>query len=110
MLQVFDVLHLDDRSTRPLPYSERRALLEELALDGPAWRTPASVVVERTEDFVARVEEQSGAGHSLSGLVIDDRELNVETAQQMGFAVIHYRDPTQLRAELRHHDVAVTAG
>jgi bifunctional non-homologous end joining protein LigD len=57
MLQVFDVLHLDGRSTRPLPYSARRALLEELALDGPAWRTPASVVVDRTEDFVARVED-----------------------------------------------------
>ena len=27
MLQVFDVLHLDDRSTRALPYRERRALL-----------------------------------------------------------------------------------
>jgi len=37
MLQVFDLLHLDGRSTRPLPYGERRALLEELALDGPAW-------------------------------------------------------------------------
>jgi len=57
MLQVFDVLHLDGRSTRPLPYSERRALLEELTLDGPAWRTPASLVVERSEDFVAGVEE-----------------------------------------------------
>lgn len=57
MLQVFDVLHLDGNSTRPLPYAERRALLAELALDGPAWRTPASVVVERAEDFVARVEE-----------------------------------------------------
>lgn len=57
MLQIFDVLHLDGRSTRPLPYSERRALLEELALDGPAWRTPASVVVERAEDFVAQVAE-----------------------------------------------------
>ena len=57
MLQVFDVLHLDGHSTRPLPYSERRSLLDELALDGPAWRAPASVVVERSEDFVARVEE-----------------------------------------------------
>jgi bifunctional non-homologous end joining protein LigD len=57
MLQVFDVLHLDGRSTRPLPYFERRALLEELALDGPAWRTPASVVMERSEDFVTRVEK-----------------------------------------------------
>jgi bifunctional non-homologous end joining protein LigD len=57
MLQVFDVLHLDGHSTRPLPYLERRSLLDELALDGPAWRTPASVVVDRSEDFVARVEE-----------------------------------------------------
>jgi bifunctional non-homologous end joining protein LigD len=57
MLEVFDVLHVDGESTRRLPYSERRALLEDLALDGPAWRTPASVVVERPEDFVARVAE-----------------------------------------------------
>jgi len=57
MLQVFDLLHLDGRSTRPLPYAERRALLEELALDGAAWRTPASMVLERSGDFVARVAE-----------------------------------------------------
>jgi len=57
MLEVFDVLHLDGDSTRSLPYRERRALLEELALDGPARRTPASLMVERAEDFVARVQE-----------------------------------------------------
>lgn len=57
MLQAFDLLHLDGKSTRVLPYPERRSLLEELALDGPAWRTPASLVVERSEDFVTQVEE-----------------------------------------------------
>ena len=57
VLQLFDVLHLDGNSTRPLRYLERRSLLDELALDGPAWRTPASLVVERTEDFVGQVEE-----------------------------------------------------
>ena len=57
MLQLFDVLHLNGRSTRSLPYTERRALLEEFALDGPAWRTPASMLVDRTDDFVARVAE-----------------------------------------------------
>jgi bifunctional non-homologous end joining protein LigD len=57
ILHAFDVLHLDGRSTRGLPYRERRALLDELALDGPAWRTPASIVVERSEEFVARVAE-----------------------------------------------------
>jgi bifunctional non-homologous end joining protein LigD len=55
MLHVFDVLHLDGRSTRALPYRERRALLAGLAFDGPAWRTPASIVVDEAGEFVSRV-------------------------------------------------------
>jgi bifunctional non-homologous end joining protein LigD len=55
MLQIFDILHLDGRSTRALPYAERRAILDELALDGSAWRTPASIVAHQTERFVSRV-------------------------------------------------------
>ena len=55
MLQVFDLLHFDGRSTRALPYRERRVLLGELVLDGPAWRTPASIVVDEPHEFVARV-------------------------------------------------------
>ena len=50
-LIVFDVLHLAGRSTRRLPYRERRALLESLALEGPAWRTPRTFAVD--EDLVA---------------------------------------------------------
>jgi bifunctional non-homologous end joining protein LigD len=38
---VFDVLHLSGRSTRELPYEERRSILEGLGLDGPSWQTPA---------------------------------------------------------------------
>jgi bifunctional non-homologous end joining protein LigD len=38
---IFDVLHLDGRSTMGLPYTERRQVLEDLALDGPAWQTPS---------------------------------------------------------------------
>ena len=37
---IFDVLHLDGRSTMSAPYRERRALLEDLDLSGPSWRTP----------------------------------------------------------------------
>jgi len=37
---VFDVLHLDGRSTVSAPYRERRALLDDLGLTGPSWRTP----------------------------------------------------------------------
>jgi bifunctional non-homologous end joining protein LigD len=37
---IFDLLYLDGRLTLPLAYEDRRALLEELELEGPAWRTP----------------------------------------------------------------------
>ncbi len=57
MLQIFDILHLDGRSTRTLPYTERRALLGELTLDGPSWRTPASLVVDKPDDFVSRIRQ-----------------------------------------------------
>ncbi|WP_456844160.1 non-homologous end-joining DNA ligase [Cellulomonas sp. P5_C6] len=39
---VFDVLHLDGRSTVSLPYDERRRLLESLGVAGPSWQTPPS--------------------------------------------------------------------
>jgi bifunctional non-homologous end joining protein LigD len=37
---IFDLLHLDGRCVRHLPYLERRELLDGLGLDGPRWRTP----------------------------------------------------------------------
>jgi bifunctional non-homologous end joining protein LigD len=37
---IFDLLHLDGRCVRDLPYLERRELLEGLGLDGPRWHTP----------------------------------------------------------------------
>ena len=41
---IFDVLHLDGRSTRDLPWTERRAVLEDLELQGPGWQTPKAHV------------------------------------------------------------------
>jgi bifunctional non-homologous end joining protein LigD len=55
-LIVFDVLHLSGRSTRGLPYRARRALLEELRLDGPAWRTPRAFAID--EDLAAVTRER----------------------------------------------------
>jgi bifunctional non-homologous end joining protein LigD len=37
---IFDLLYLDGRTLCARPYRERRAALEDLGLDGPAWRTP----------------------------------------------------------------------
>jgi bifunctional non-homologous end joining protein LigD len=37
---IFDLLHLDGRCVRELPYLDRRKLLEGLGLDGQRWRIP----------------------------------------------------------------------
>jgi bifunctional non-homologous end joining protein LigD len=41
---VFDVLHLDGQPTTGLTYDERRALLDELGVEGPRWSTPPAFV------------------------------------------------------------------
>jgi bifunctional non-homologous end joining protein LigD len=39
---AFDVLSIDNRTVTRLPYSERRAILADLNLNGHLWRTPES--------------------------------------------------------------------
>src|SRR3954463_8981635 len=43
-LVVFDVLHVSGRSTRNLPYTRRRSLLDDLGLHGDRWLVPAHFV------------------------------------------------------------------
>jgi bifunctional non-homologous end joining protein LigD len=42
VVMLFDVLWLEGHATIGLPYRERRRLLEQLSLAGPAWQTPPS--------------------------------------------------------------------
>ena len=60
---IFDLLYLDGRLTIELPYRERRALLEGLELNGPAWQTPAYHAGEGRELLAATAE------HGLEGVV-----------------------------------------
>ncbi|MFI9169446.1 ATP-dependent DNA ligase [Streptomyces lincolnensis] len=62
-LVLFDVLHLGRHSLLRLPYVRRRALLEELALTGPRWSTPAALVGHGEQALRATRE------HGLEGLV-----------------------------------------
>jgi bifunctional non-homologous end joining protein LigD len=41
---LFDVLWLDGHSTCELPYTDRRTVLEGLALAGPTWQTPPTTI------------------------------------------------------------------
>jgi bifunctional non-homologous end joining protein LigD len=64
MYLIFDVLQLDGRPLLDLPYSERRALLDELALSGPNWQTPPSFP---GADFAA--VQAVSAEHRMEGVV-----------------------------------------
>jgi bifunctional non-homologous end joining protein LigD len=60
---IFDLLYLDGRRTMNLPYHQRRALLEQLELQGPAWQTPAYREGDGA-DFLAATAE-----HGLEGVL-----------------------------------------
>ncbi|MEU9351263.1 ATP-dependent DNA ligase [Streptomyces griseoloalbus] len=62
-LVLFDVMHLDGQSLIRLPYTGRREALLNLALDGPAWSTPAAIVGHGAQALRATLR------HGLEGLV-----------------------------------------
>jgi len=61
---AFDLLSLDGRSLLDEPYTQRRARLEELGLNGPHWQTPPSFTDTVGPDVLA-VSKQ----HGLEGVV-----------------------------------------
>ena len=109
---IFDLLYLDGRSTMELPYRERRALLEELELRGPAWQTPAYHVGEGRELLAASAEQRSGGRASpsawtrptgpgkRSGRVVEDQERQPPGARDRRVAAGQGRRAGQLGALL----------
>ena len=66
---VFDLLEFDGHDLRPLPLSDRRRLLDDLELDGPAWKTPPVFVDDgrATLDAAARLELEGVVAKRLDG-------------------------------------------
>jgi bifunctional non-homologous end joining protein LigD len=75
---IFDVLYLDGRLLMDLPYEERRGMLDELGLEGPAWRTPASHRGEGTALFKASAEQ------GLEGVVAKRLDSRYEAGRRTG--------------------------
>ncbi len=55
---AFDLLRLEGRSTLALPYTERRSLLEGLAIDGRHWKTPPHWTEDGASILAAAREQQ----------------------------------------------------
>ena len=60
-LVLFDLLHLSGRSTRELPYEDRRSLLEGLGLEGPGRQVPGYYAGEGS-DLLAASKRQGLEG------------------------------------------------
>jgi bifunctional non-homologous end joining protein LigD len=60
---IFDLLYLDGELLYGKPYRERRALLESLGLEGPAWSVPASFQGEGAQFL------EASRAHGLEGIV-----------------------------------------
>jgi bifunctional non-homologous end joining protein LigD len=76
---AFDLLHLDGRPLLDKPYQARRALLDELALQGPSWQTPPSFTGEAGAD-VQKVSVQ----HDLEGIVAKRLASRYEPGKRTG--------------------------
>jgi bifunctional non-homologous end joining protein LigD len=75
---IFDVLHEDGRSLLELPYEERRARLDALALEGPAWRAP------RAHGGDGAAFREATRAQGLEGVVAKRRDSCYEPGRRSG--------------------------
>jgi bifunctional non-homologous end joining protein LigD len=73
---IFDVLYLNGHSTMSLPYRQRRQLLTDLRLEGPAWRVPGY----HEGDGRALLEATKAQG--IEGLVAKELESRYEPGRR----------------------------
>jgi bifunctional non-homologous end joining protein LigD len=91
-LMVFDVLRVEGADAMCLPYAERRALLEALDLEGPAWQTPPVFDDGRALLEATRI-------HALEGVVAKKRREPYRPGERCWVKVKH-RDYWRFGQEL----------
>jgi bifunctional non-homologous end joining protein LigD len=87
---IFDLLQLDGRPLFDLPYADRRALLDELALNGPYWQTPPSFP---GEDFSA--VQGVSLEHRMEGVVAK----RLDSVYAPGIRTDHWRKIKNVRRQ-----------
>ena len=87
---IFDLLQLDGRPLFDLPYADRRALLDELALTGPYWQTPPSFP---GEDFSA--VQGVSREHHMEGVVAK----RLDSVYAPGIRTDHWRKIKNVRRQ-----------
>jgi bifunctional non-homologous end joining protein LigD len=92
---LFDLLYLDGRNLMPLPYTQRRAMLEELTLAGPHWQV--------TPSYINRGQQMLDAArqNSLEGIIAKKIDSTYEVGR---------RSPSWLKIKIIQRQEFVIAG
>jgi putative hydrolase of the HAD superfamily len=94
-------------NNEPLELNQYRIEAFHLRRDFAVFFSSCYVRSRKPEELIFRVALEVTQCLPEQCIFIDDRPLNLESPRRLGMNVIHYRDPEQLRSELRNHGVEV---
>jgi len=94
-------------NNEPLELNQYRIEAFQLRSDFAVFFSSCYVRSRKPEELIFRVALEVTQCPPGQCVFIDDRPLNLENPRRLGMNVIHYRDPEQLRSELRNHGVEV---
>jgi putative hydrolase of the HAD superfamily len=94
-------------NNEPLELNERRIREFDLRRDFSAFFSSCYLGLRKPEEGIYRVALEVTQRKPEECLFIDDRELNLESARQLGMRTIHFQDAAQLRRDLAAAGVSV---
>jgi putative hydrolase of the HAD superfamily len=94
-------------NNEPLELNERRIKEFNLRQEFKAFFSSCYLGIRKPDEGIYRLALEVTQRRPEECLFIDDRELNLECAQQLGMRTIHFRDAAQLQQELHANGVIV---
>jgi len=94
-------------NNEPLELNVRRIEMFNLRREFEAFFSSCFVRIRKPDEAIYRLALEVTQRRAEECLFIDDRELNLECARQMGMHTIHFQSAAQLRQELEANGVTV---
>ena len=94
-------------NNEPLEINERRIQQFQLRREFKAFFSSCYLGVRKPDEGIYKLALEVTQRDPGESLFIDDRELNLECAKQLGMGTIHFRNAAQLRQELAANGVAI---
>jgi putative hydrolase of the HAD superfamily len=94
-------------NNEPLELNEYRIKTFQLRRDFQVFFSSCYLHTRKPEEMIYRIALEVTQRPAAECVFIDDRSLNLENPRKLGFKTIHYKDPEQLRVELKKYGVEV---